>query len=194
MEEIRRFEEYLSLDFLSTKEKTEFVKLYQEDLKALDYDEIYADNSSFMVLYDEAYHYTGNYPLNENFEKSTAYLKSKGLDAVSPLDADKVRSIRLVDNRTVGETEPEIEEDVAETVEGKTMQDPELIRKALENPEDLVYTGCSYENKTDMEKLCTDLLVDITYEMENGDLISSSWAYVDGKIPQAIEEFLKNRG
>ena len=42
-----------------------------------------------------------------------------------------------------------------------------------------------------MEKLCTDLLVDITYEMENGDLISSSWAYVDGKIPQAIEEFLK---
>ncbi len=97
----------------------------------------------------------------------------------------------MVDNRTVGETEPEIEEDVAETVEGKTMQDPELIRKALENPEDLVYTGCSYENKTDMEKLCTDLLVDITYEMENGDLISSSWAYVDGKIPQAIEEFLK---
>lgn len=191
VEEIRRFEEYLSLDFLSTKEKTEFVKLYQEDLKALDYDEIYADNSSFMVLYDEAYHYTENYPLNENFEKSTAYLKSKGLDAVSPLDADKVRSIRLVDNRTVGETEPEIEEDVAETVEGKTMQDPELIRKALENPEDLVYTGCSYENKTDMEKLCTDLLVDITYEMENGDLISSSWAYVDGKIPQAIEEFLK---
>lgn len=194
VEEIRRFEEYLSLDFLSTKEKTEFVKLYQEDLKALDYDEIYADNSSFMVLYDEAYHYTENYPLNENFEKSTAYLKSKGLDAVSPLDADKVRSIRLVDSRTVGETEPEMEEDVAETVEGKTIQDPELIRKALENPEDLVYTGCSYENKTDMEKLCTDLLVDITYEMENGDLISSSWAYVDGKIPQAIEEFLKNRG
>ena len=189
VEDIRRFEEYISLNFLSSKEKTEFVRLYQEDLKALDYDEIYADNSSFIVLYDENHQYIEYYPLNSNFEKSASYLKSKGLDVVSPLDPDKVRRIKLVDHRTTGETEQEM--DTVETVKEKTIQEQELIEKALENPENLVYTGCSYENKTDMERLCTDLQVDITYEMENGDLVSSSWAYVDGKIPQAVEEFLK---
>ena len=189
VEDIRRFEEYISLNFLSSKEKTEFVRLYQEDLKALDYDEIYADNSSFIVLYDENHQYIEYYPLNSNFEKSASYLKSKGLDVVSPLDPDKVRRIKLVDHRTTGETEQEM--DTVETVKEKTIQEQELIEKALENPENLVYTGCSYENKTDMERLCTDLQVDITYVMENGDLVSSSWAYVDGKIPQAVEEFLK---
>ena len=80
------------------------------------------------------------------------------------------------------------------------MQDPELIRKALENPEDLVYTGCSYENKTDMENMCTDLLVDITYEMENGDLISSSWvcgwknSSGNRRIFEKIEDDRRNRG
>lgn len=193
VEDIRRFEEYISLDSLSSKEQTEFVKLYQEDLKALDYDEIYADNSSFIVLYDENHQYIQDYPLNSNFEKSASYLKSKGLDVVSPLDPAKVRRIRLVDYRTARETEQEMDtaETEKETVEEKIIEERDLIEKALENPADLVYTGCSYENKTDMEKLCTDLQVDITYEMENGDLVSSSWAYVDGKIPQAVEEFLK---
>lgn len=189
---IRHWNQNISLDELSNKEKRELIRNYQEDLRGLSFDEIYEKNSSLIEFSDENYNYVPEYTLNRNFTKTVKYLKEKGIDVVSPFDLDSVIRVTFRDFRGDEELEKTDAKayDVERLGEDRVIEDKELIRKILGNRENLVLGDDLYRNKINTEDLCMDLEVSIDYKTEEGVEVTSMWYYQKDTVPEEVEQFL----
>lgn len=189
---IRHWNQNISLDELSNKEKRELIRNYQEDLRGLSFDEIYEKNSSLIEFSDENYNYIPEYTLNRNFTKTVKYLKEKGIDVVSPLDLDSVVQVAFRDFRE-DEYLTEADSEVCDKEllgEDRVTQDKEFIKKALGNMENLVLRDNLYRNKINTEDLCMELEVSIDYKTKEGVEVSSMWYYQKDTVPEEVEQFL----
>lgn len=189
---IRHWNQNISLDELSNKEKRELIRNYQEDLRGLSFDEIYEKNSSLIEFSDENYNYVPEYTLNRNFTKTVKYLKEKGMDVVSPFDLDSVIRVTFRDFRGDEELEKTDAEadDVERLGDDRVIEDKELIRKVLSNRENLVLGDDLYRNKINTEDLCMDLEVSIDYKTKEGVEVSSMWYYQKDMVPEEVKQFL----
>lgn len=189
---IRHWNQNISLDELSNKEKRELIRKYQEDLRTLSFDKIYEKNSSLIEFSDENYNYILEYTLNRNFTKTVKYLKEKGIDVVSPLDLDSVVQVAFRDFRE-DEYLTEAYSEVCDKEllgEDRVTQDKEFIKKALGNMENLVLRDNLYRNKINTEDLCMELEVSIDYKTKEGVEVSSMWYYQKDTVPEEVEQFL----
>lgn len=189
---IRHWNQNISLDELSNKEKRELIRKYQEDLRTLSFDKIYEKNSSLIEFSDENYNYIPEYTLNRNFTKTVKYLKEKGIDVVSPLDLDSVVQVTFRDFRE-DEYLTEADSEVCDKEllgEDRVTQDKEFIKKALGNMENLVLRDNLYRNKINTEDLCMELEVSIDYKTKEGVEVSSMWYYQKDTVPEEVEQFL----
>jgi ABC-2 type transport system permease protein len=175
--------QWLSVDALSQNDQQELLTLYQQDLMELSYDEIYMIGSNRILVQNRngGDAWEQEYPLNDNFVRSINFLKEKGIPVDMKIDEVDIQSLTFYDYRD------ESDYTVAESG-GVTISDREDIEKARKG---MVSRGGYEMSAAVISNMENQLEVEVIYTAQNGDPVTCYCWYEKGKVPEYVEQLLK---
>ncbi|MGN0397443.1 MAG: DUF6449 domain-containing protein [Candidatus Fimimorpha sp.] len=188
IESIQNFDQSMDVSSWTDEEMQEFVRIYQQELKTLDYSQIYTRESGTIILsYTD--HYGTEYPINKNFTATVAFLQAKNVNISFSLDELSIQNIVFYDYGYGMMEGLYGKEEVKEGIT-KTMTDPEQIAQARTAllPLDLrcavgfeIIEEVEYEDQLD---------VTVVYRGKNGQTFQCNCCYPKGMVPSVVREFL----